>query len=398
MTDLGSSTTAASLALTAFWGMVTLGRILFAAIEAWFPSRLTYHVLPLVLAGAFVLVALLPDDQPAFGIAAFALAGLGCSALLPLTISFGQRELSAYAAAAAGGVIAFYQLGYGIAAFGVGPLRDAGVELSTVYATGGDRGDRDVRLVVRRRRPSVELALRGAPRIGSTMTAPSGEQVEIASGDQRAVVVEVGGGLRTYSAGGRAFLDGYGPDEMSRSGRGQVLIPWPNRLEDGGYEFDGRRHQAPIDDLAENAAIHGLVRWAAWTARPARAGVRRDGASDPSAARLPVLPRAPHRVHALRLRPHGHDGCDERRGRSLPVRLAARIPISRSARSRSTRSSCAPPAPRSSRPTSGAFRRGGRRSRGRSTTSAGRDRSARRGSTAASLTSSAATTVAPASS
>jgi len=134
MTDLGSSTTVASLALTAFWGMVTLGRILFAAIEARFPPRLTYHVLPGVLACAFVLVALLPDDQPVLGIVAFGLAGLGCSALLPLTISFGQKELSAYAAAAAGGVIAFYQLGYGIAAFGVGPLRDAGVELSTVYA------------------------------------------------------------------------------------------------------------------------------------------------------------------------------------------------------------------------------------------------------------------------
>jgi len=99
------------------------------------------------------------------------------------------------------------------------------------------------------------------------MNAPSGEQVEIAYGDQRVVVVEVGGGLRTYSADGRAVLDGYGPDEMSRSGRGQVLIPWPNRLEDGSYEFDGRRHQAPIDDLEENDAIHGLVRWAAWSAR-----------------------------------------------------------------------------------------------------------------------------------
>jgi aldose 1-epimerase len=43
-----------------------------------------------------------------------------------------------------------------------------------------------------------------------------------------------------------------------------VLIPWPNRLEDGSYEFDGRRHQVPIDDPAENAAIHGLVRWASW--------------------------------------------------------------------------------------------------------------------------------------
>jgi len=97
------------------------------------------------------------------------------------------------------------------------------------------------------------------------MTRPSGEQVEIAHDDQHVVVVEVGGGLRTYSADGRAVLDGYGPDEMSRSGRGQVLIPWPNRLEDGSYEFDGRRHRAPIDDPDENDAIHGLVRWAAWS-------------------------------------------------------------------------------------------------------------------------------------
>jgi hypothetical protein len=56
--------------------------------------------------------------------------------VVPLTISFAQEELSAVAAAAAGGVIAFYQLGYGIAAFGVGPLQDAGVELSTVNALG----------------------------------------------------------------------------------------------------------------------------------------------------------------------------------------------------------------------------------------------------------------------
>jgi aldose 1-epimerase len=94
---------------------------------------------------------------------------------------------------------------------------------------------------------------------------PSGEQVEIAFGDQKAVVVEVGGGLRTYSVAGRELLDGYGPDEMSTSGRGQVLIPWPNRIQDGSYEFEGERHQLPINDLAEQDAIHGLVRWAGWT-------------------------------------------------------------------------------------------------------------------------------------
>src|SRR5580765_126282 len=70
----------------------------------------------------------------------------------------------------------------------------------------------------------------------------SGEQVEIEFGAQRSVVVEVGGGLRSYSIDGRDVLDGYRADEMCTSGRGQVLIPWPNRIRDGLYEFDGRSH------------------------------------------------------------------------------------------------------------------------------------------------------------
>jgi predicted MFS family arabinose efflux permease len=86
-----------------------------------------------VLAAALVAVALLPDDTPALGVLAFGLAGLGCSALLPLTISFGQRQLAAMSASVAGGVIAFYQLGYGIAAFGAGPLQDAGVGLPALF-------------------------------------------------------------------------------------------------------------------------------------------------------------------------------------------------------------------------------------------------------------------------
>ena len=132
--ELGASTTQAALALTTFWAMVTLGRVFFAMVQRVFPPRLTYHLLPFVLAGAFVLIALLPEDEPALALLAFGLAGLGCSALLPLTISFGQEELTTFSAAVAGGVIAFYQLGYGLAAFGVGPLLAAGVELPTVYA------------------------------------------------------------------------------------------------------------------------------------------------------------------------------------------------------------------------------------------------------------------------
>ena len=79
------------------------------------------------------------------------------------------------------------------------------------------------------------------------MIAPSGEQIEIAVGDQQAVVVEVGGGLRSYSAGSLELVHGYGADEMSSSGRGQVLIPWPNRLQDGRYEFQGARSGCATD-------------------------------------------------------------------------------------------------------------------------------------------------------
>jgi len=75
----------------------------------------------------------LPRGSADAGIAIFALAGLGCSALLPLTISFGEEDLAVMSAAVAGGIIAFYQLGYGIAAFGTGPLVDAGVSLSAVF-------------------------------------------------------------------------------------------------------------------------------------------------------------------------------------------------------------------------------------------------------------------------
>ena len=95
--------------------------------------------------------------------------------------------------------------------------------------------------------------------------APSGEQFELAFGDRRAVVVEVGAGLRTYSVDGREVLDDYAADEMCASGRGQVLMPWPNRIEDGSYEFDGRRHQLPLTEVDARNAIHGLVRWTSWS-------------------------------------------------------------------------------------------------------------------------------------
>jgi len=130
---LGASATEASLALAAFWGLVTVGRVLFAAVTRWLSPRLTYRILPFVLVAAFLLIGQLSAGSAVTGIVVFGLAGLGCSALLPLTISFCEEELTAMSAAVAGGIIAFYQLGYGIAAFGVGPLQKAGISLSAIF-------------------------------------------------------------------------------------------------------------------------------------------------------------------------------------------------------------------------------------------------------------------------
>jgi fucose permease len=133
--SVGASALAASLALAVFWGMVTAGRILFAGIAHWFPEQRAYRLLPVVVAVAFGVIALPPAAGSLPGILAFGLAGLGCSALLPLTISFAQGELTTMTAAVAGGLIAFYQAGYGIAAFGVGPLQErAGWSLDAVFA------------------------------------------------------------------------------------------------------------------------------------------------------------------------------------------------------------------------------------------------------------------------
>ena len=134
VTSLGVRPAVASLALTGFWALVTAGRVLLAAVQRWLPSRAAYHGLPFLLVAAFALIAALPSHAPGAAVAAFCLAGLGCSALLPLTISFGQQRLASREAMVAGGVIACYQVGYGLAAFGVGPLTSAGVRLPTVFA------------------------------------------------------------------------------------------------------------------------------------------------------------------------------------------------------------------------------------------------------------------------
>lgn len=93
---------------------------------------------------------------------------------------------------------------------------------------------------------------------------PSGDQLEIAAAGYAAVVTESGATLRTLSYDGRPVVAGFADHEQATAGRGQLLLPWPNRVAGGRYRFGGRTHQLPLSEPDRGNASHGLVRWAAW--------------------------------------------------------------------------------------------------------------------------------------
>lgn len=133
--ERGLSVSVASAALAAFWACVTIGRVIVAVLPARFPPTAVYLVLPVLIVGATIAVS--AAQAPAAAVLAYAAAGLACSAMLPLSVSFAGREFPRLGATSAGELIAGYQVGYGITAFGVAPLMAAtGLLMSGVYLTG----------------------------------------------------------------------------------------------------------------------------------------------------------------------------------------------------------------------------------------------------------------------
>ena len=98
------------------------------------------------------------------------------------------------------------------------------------------------------------------------MTIPlTGTQYEIEAGDYRATVTELGAGLRGLRFGDTYLVTSFDADELPPHGAGQLLTPWPNRVDGGRYSFDGEDHQLALSEPALGNAIHGLTRWVPWT-------------------------------------------------------------------------------------------------------------------------------------
>lgn len=98
------------------------------------------------------------------------------------------------------------------------------------------------------------------------MPAPSGTQYVLhdPASHATAVVTEVGATLRAFEVDGRDVVVPFGLDELCPAGHGAILAPWPNRLADGRYTWDGRTHQVPITEVGRRTALHGLVSWQRW--------------------------------------------------------------------------------------------------------------------------------------
>jgi aldose 1-epimerase len=90
----------------------------------------------------------------------------------------------------------------------------------------------------------------------------TGDQYEITAGEVAAVVTEVGAGLRTFTIGGRPYVEAFPLDSRPPRGAGTVLVPWPNRTAGGRWTWQGATQQLALNEPAAGNAIHGLLRYA----------------------------------------------------------------------------------------------------------------------------------------
>lgn len=128
----GLTPATANLALAVFWAAVTVGRLLVAVLSTRIPPAKIFRLLPVLILLALAAVAL--ASGPTLGVIAFALAGLACSACLPLSIGTASGESPRFVETVSGWMVAAYMMGFGIGAFAVGPLREAGdLQLSQIY-------------------------------------------------------------------------------------------------------------------------------------------------------------------------------------------------------------------------------------------------------------------------
>jgi aldose 1-epimerase len=126
--------------------------------------------------------------------------------------------------------------------------------------------------------------------VSGTWHPMTGTEVVLTAGRYEAGIASVGASLRSFTLDGRDVVVPYSADELRPAFRGAVLAPWPNRVIDGRYTFDGAEERLPLTEPERGHALHGLLFWADW------AVVSSDDASVLLRAELPASTGYPHRL------------------------------------------------------------------------------------------------------
>ena len=90
-------------------------------------------------------------------------------------------------------------------------------------------------------------------------------EYEIRAGEYSAVITTRAAALRSLRHGRRDLVVPFSVGGPIPDYRGIIAAPWPNRIADGRYTFDGTEHELPVNEPERDCALHGVLFPLDWT-------------------------------------------------------------------------------------------------------------------------------------
>jgi aldose 1-epimerase len=97
--------------------------------------------------------------------------------------------------------------------------------------------------------------------VSESTHALSGRQLRLDYDNYTACIATVGASLRELAWRGRPLVRPFAADELRPVFSGALLAPWPNRVVDGRYSYNGHEQRLALSEPTRGHALHGLSLW-----------------------------------------------------------------------------------------------------------------------------------------